>query len=112
MKDLTKRDETLNQEETNLVGVNNIELLITNKTDEIVAIPGNIITFELQDHEDNEKDVYTLKLVDHQRSREDEVSIYSPIGKNIYKTYIGETKNYTLNNRNFTIKILDIKTAV
>lgn len=112
MKNLTKRDETLNQEEINLVGVNTIELSVTNKTNEIVAIPGNIITFELQDHEDNETDVYTLKLVDHQKSSEDEVSIYSPIGKNIYKAYVGETKNYTLNNRNFTIKILDIRTAV
>lgn len=109
MNYLTKRDETLTEKENNLVGVDKIEPLGTNAT---VAIPGNIITFELEDHEDNEKDIYTLKLVDHPKSSDDEVSIFSPIGKNIYRTNIGESKTFTLNKRNFTITILDIKSAV
>lgn len=112
MSDFTKNDETLRQQEANLVGVDTIESLVNKETNEKPAVPGSIVTFELEDHEDNEKDIYTLKLVDHPKRSDDEVSIYSPIGQNIFNSHIGEYKKYTFNNRNFTIKILEIKTAV
>ncbi|MDF2866425.1 MAG: hypothetical protein K0R72_1243 [Clostridia bacterium] len=76
------------------------------------AIIGNIITFSLLEHETNETDIYTLKLVNHSKYNTDEVSLDSPIGKNIHKTHIGDVVPYMVNSNKFTITILNIEVPV
>lgn len=73
---------------------------------------GNIITFNLYDHEEKENEVFTLKLVDSLKGNEKEISVNSPVGQNIYRKTVGESITYFLNSRKFTVTILDIQKAV
>lgn len=101
MNKLNKPTNSLKQNEVN-----------SPKIDIKEVAAGNIITFNLYDHEEKENEVFTLKLVDFLKGNEKEISVDSPVGKNIYRKTIGESITYFLNSRKFTVTILDIQKAV
>jgi transcription elongation GreA/GreB family factor len=101
MNNLTKYSDFQKQNEVNFPEIDKKE-----------AKTGNIITFNLYDHEEKETEMYTLKLVEHLKGGEKEISIYSPVGQNIYRKKIGESATYILNSRKFTVTIVNIEQAM
>lgn len=112
MNDLSECGKTLsrNEKQTTIGAINTPS--DNNESISKLAVPGTIVTFNLLDHEENETDEYTLKLVAHFKKDENEISLDSPIGKNIHRACVGESKTYTINSRQFTVTILNIQPAV
>ncbi len=109
MNDLTRNGEHLN-----LVNITKEKEILNNNDNNILkeVTIGNVITFSLLEHETNETDIYTLKLVNHAKYNKDEISLDSTIGKKIHKKHIGDVVPYTLNSNDFTITIINIEVTV
>lgn len=101
MNHLSKTSEHLNRVDT--------KESLNSENISISAVPGNIVSFNLLDNETNESDLYTLKLVNHSKSNDNEISLESPIGKSIHNTHIGDKVSYTVNSNKFTLTILNIE---
>ena len=111
MKDSTKRNvKASKRTEIQLTNLNVKESLSGDSEDIFQsAAPGSIVTFNLLEHESNENILFILELVDHPKSNEFEISLSSPIGKNINNTHVGDVIPFDLNYKKFTITILNIE---
>lgn len=110
MKGQSKDNEHLSLIKSQIPNAN--EEASQNNTNEIIpqeVIAGSIVTFTLLEHETNESETYTFKLVDHPKSSDSELSLDSTTGKKIHKAHVGDVVTYTLMSNTFTATILDIQ---
>ncbi|MDD2377089.1 MAG: GreA/GreB family elongation factor [Clostridia bacterium] len=110
MKDLTKSSKKKKRDENQLPNLD-VKESSNIETQKLLqrATPGSVVTFNLLQHTTNKTETYTLQLVDHLKSSKLEISIYSPIGKNINNSHVGDIIPFILNFNEFTITILNIE---
>lgn len=107
MKNLSKASEHLSSEEDR---IQKETIASSNESTPSEVVLESVVTFSLLEHETNESQIYTLKLVNHPKEFGTELSLDSPIGQKIYKTHVGDVVTYTLMSNDFTATILKIET--
>jgi transcription elongation GreA/GreB family factor len=113
MKNSNRYEENVIRTENQLVSSNVAEISSNNgEGTPQVAVPGKTITLTLFEHETNESETNTYNLIDRNKTKEKDISLESPIGKNIHNLIVGQSATYTVNNFKFTVTILKIENTL
>jgi len=110
MKNSNGNGDDLLRNENQLVSTNVQETLSSSSEDTPqVVMPGKTITLSLFEHETSEIEVNTYNLIERNKTHEKDISLESPIGKNIHNLIVGQSATYTVNNFKFTVTVLKIE---